>query len=54
MWLHACAIVGTSAAVRGGELPIVELDVLPKTVPEMISEGLKSKIFLGGHAPNPP
>ena len=26
----------------------------PKTVPEMISEGLKSKIFLGGHAPRSP
>ena len=26
----------------------------PKTAPEMISEGLKSKIFLGGHIPNIP
>ena len=26
----------------------------PDTAPETISEGLKSKIFLGGHAPRPP
>ena len=25
-----------------------------QTAPEMISESLKSKIFLGGHAPRPP
>ena len=26
----------------------------PKIVPQTISEGLKSQIFLGGHAPRPP
>ena len=26
----------------------------PKIAPETISDGLKSKIFLGGHAPRPP
>ena len=28
--------------------------ISPKITPEMISEGQKSKIFMGGHAPRPP
>ena len=55
MYVRACKVhVHVKVWLSDARVCVLLRVRLPQNAPEMISKGLNSKIFLGGHAPRPP